>query len=408
MRVSASVVEQTDTEFAARIPSHVMIVAPTLDVGAADAGAVELTRILAGAGKTVTLVSRAGRRITDVTQAGGRFVPLNVASRNPGTMLRNAAVLRRLALESGCDCIHALGRAGAWSAYLAARACGMPFVTSWYKGFREQNLFKHHYNGVMTRGDGVIAVSEQLAQIVHDRYGTPWDRLHVVPCSIDIDRFDPPLVSSARIDAIRQAWGITRDTKVVLVVGRLVRRKGHHVVVKAVQRLMQRGVSNFLCVFVGEDHGATHYTGELWDLVLTTGTTDLIRMAAPIPDMSAAYAAADVVVSAAIQPEGVQRALLEAQAMARPLIVSDLAAGTDVVLTAPSVPEGRVAGLRFGSGDDAALAGALVRLFAMPRELRDGMGQRGRDWVLSHFNAETVAEQTLRAYANAVAAHGRK
>jgi glycosyltransferase involved in cell wall biosynthesis len=114
------------------------------------------------------------------------------------------------------------------------------------------------------------------------------------------------------------------------------------------------------------------------------------------------------VVSAAIQPEGVQRALLEAQAMARPLIVSDLAAGTDVVLTAPSVPDGRVAGLRFRSGDDAALAGALVRLFAMPRELRDGMGQRGRDWVLSHFNAATVAEQTLRAYANAVAAHGRK
>jgi hypothetical protein len=25
------------------------------------------------------------------------------------------------------------------------------FITNWYKGFREQNLLKHHYNGVMAR-----------------------------------------------------------------------------------------------------------------------------------------------------------------------------------------------------------------------------------------------------------------
>ena len=58
---------------------------------------------------------------------------------------------------------------------------------------------------------------------------------------------------------------------------------------------------------------AQQYTGELWHLALTTGTTDLIRMAAPVPDMPTAYAAADVVVSAAVQREGIQRALLEAQ-----------------------------------------------------------------------------------------------
>jgi glycosyltransferase involved in cell wall biosynthesis len=315
-------------------------------------------------------------------------------------------VLRRLARQSNCDCIHALGRAGAWSAYFAARACRVPFVTSWYKGFREQNLFKHQYNGVMARGDLVIAVSDQLSELVHDRYATPWSKLRVVPGSVDLARFDPEGVATARVDAIRKLWGVAHDTKVVLVVGRIVRRKGHHVVIKAVEQLKQRGVTNFRCVFVGDDHGETHYTGELWDLVLATGTADLIRMAAPVSDMPAAYAAATAVVSAAIQPEGVQRGLLEAQAMARPLVVSDLAAGTDVVLTAPSVPEGRVAGLRFPSGDHAGLAGALLRLFAMPPELREGMGQRGRDWVLSHFNANTVAAQMLSAYAEVAGASG--
>jgi glycosyltransferase involved in cell wall biosynthesis len=379
---------------------HVMIVTPTLDVGAADAGAVELTRILCGAGHAVTVVSRAGRLVADITNAGGQFVPLNVDSLNPALMLRNALVLRRLVRDAHCDCIHALGRAGAWSAYFAARMCKVPFVTGWYKGFREQNIFKHHYNGVMARGDRVFVSSEQLAHIVHDRYGTPWSKLAVVPCAVDLARFDPDNVSAARIDAVRKAWGVTPDTKVIVVTGRILRRKGHHVVVRAMQRLKQRGLTNVLCVFVGEDRGATHYTGELWDLVLATGTTACVRMAAPVPDMPAAYAAADVVVSAAIQPEGVQRAILEAQAMAKPVIVSELAAGMDVVLTAPTVPEGRVAGLRVPAGDDAALAGALVRLFAMPAELRAGIGMRGRAWVLEHFNAATIAEQVLTVYAD--------
>ena|SRR3974390_1047069 len=95
-------------------------------------------------------------------------------------------------------------------------------------------------------------------------------------------------------------------------------------------------------------------------------------------------------------------------AMARPLIVSDFATGTDVVLTVPSVPDSRVAGPRFRSGDDAALAGTLVRLFAMPVELRESMGLHGRDWVRSHSNSDTVAEQTMRGYAEVPAARSRK
>jgi glycosyltransferase involved in cell wall biosynthesis len=313
-------------------------------------------------------------------------------------MLRNALVLNRLAREKNCDAIHAFGRAGAWSAFIAARLSGIPFVTSWYKGFQEQNLFKHFYNGVMARGARVIAVSDQIAQLINDRYGTPWDKIAVVPCSIDVDRFDPAKVTHARIDAVRTLWGVQPETKVILITGRILRRKGHHVVVNAVRRLKDMGLKDFLCVFVGEDRGGTHYTGELWDLVLATGTMDVIRMAAPVSDMPAAYAAASVVVSAAVQPEGVQRAILEAQAMARPVIVSDLGAGPDVVLTSPAVPESRVTGLRFAAGEDAALTAALLRLFALPEPSRRAMGLRGREWVLDHFNAPAVAEQTLRLY----------
>jgi glycosyltransferase involved in cell wall biosynthesis len=80
------------------------------------------------------------------------------------------------------------------------------------------------------------------------------------------------------------------------------------------------------------------------------------------------------------------------------MIVSDLGAGSDIVLTAPAVPENRITGFRFHAGDDAALTGALLRLFAMPELNRATIGRRGRDWVLGHFNQQTVAEQTLRLY----------
>ena len=167
---------------------------------------------------------------------------------------------------------------------------------------------------------------------------------------------------------------------------------------RAIRRLKDMGLKDFLCVFVGEDRGRTHYTGELWDLVLATGTMDVIRMAASVSDMPAAYATACVVVSAAVQLEGVQRAILEAQAMARPVIVSDLAAGPDVVLAAPAVPESRITGLRFPSGDDAALAAALLRLFSLEEPASNAIGLRGRDWVLDHFNTAGIAAQTLRLY----------
>jgi glycosyltransferase involved in cell wall biosynthesis len=183
-----------------------------------------------------------------------------------------------------------------------------------------------------------------------------------------------------------------------MVVGRMVRRKGHHVVVEAVRRLKEMGLKDFMCVFVGEDQGKSRYSGELWDQVLATGTTEVIRMAGPTDDLPAAFAASTVVVSAAIQPEGLQRAILEAEAMARPVVVSDLGAGPDAVLAPPAVADDRMTGLRFSAGDSVALASSLVRLFSLPPAARAAIGARGRAWVLANFNTAAAAEPTLRLY----------
>jgi glycosyltransferase involved in cell wall biosynthesis len=397
---SPSAADKDDKRVAAEfVALTVLIVVPTIDAGAADAGAVDLARILRAAGHHPIVVSSGGRLEGAVRAAGVETIRLDTASRNPWVIMRNAVALMRIVRERRCDVIHAHGRAPGWSSYIAARLTGARFLTSWYKGFREQNALKRLYNGVMARGDRVIAVSDQIADFIIEHHGTPSERIVVVPSIVDFDHFDPAGVSPDRVDRARHTWGVKSDTKVIVVTGRMVRRKGHDVVVRAVQRLKDAGLKDFVCVFAGEEQRKTRYGGELWDLVLATNTADVIRRAGPGEDRAASYAAATLVVSAAIQAEGLQRAILEALAMARPVVTSDLAAGPDVVQAPPLVAEERMTGLRVPAGDDAALAAALIRLLSLPEAARRAMGMRGREWVISHFDPATVVQQTLAIYA---------
>ncbi len=160
------------------------------------------------------------------------------------------------------------------------------------------------------------------------------------------------------------------------------------------------GLRNFTFVFVGEDLGRSSYSGELWDLVLATQTSDVIRIVGPPDDLPAAYSAAIAVVSPAIQLEGSQRSVLEAMAMARPVIASDLAAGPDIVLAPPAVAEDRMTGLSFRSGDDGELAAALIRLLSAPESTRVAVGRRGRERAVSQFATEDAATQMLTLYSD--------
>jgi glycosyltransferase involved in cell wall biosynthesis len=385
-------------------PLTVLILVPTLQAGAAETGVVDLVKILTSAGHKAVVMSRGGRLEPQIQEAGAEFISADVASKNPAIMARNVAAISRIVRTRGCDIIHAHGRAPAWSAFVASKLTRVPFVTTWYKGFREQNALKRFYNSVMARGDRIIAVSDQLAELISERYHVRTGQIEVVPASIDLAHFDPAEISAERIDTMRRTFGVTANEKVILVVGRMLRRKGHHVAIRAARRLKEMGLKDFVFVFVGEDEGRSRYTGDLWDEVTANDLTAVVRLIGPVDDMPAAYAISSVVVSAAIQAEGLQRAILEAQAMERPVVVSDLGAGPDAVLSPPMVSEDRMTGLRFSAGDDAALAAALVRLFSIPAEQQRAIGQRGRNWVMGHFNRPAVADLTLRLYSGLAAA----
>ncbi len=376
----------------------VLIAVPTIEAGAADDGAVELARILRANGHHAVVVSNGGRLEPSLAASGAETMRIDVASRNPLAILHNAFVLKRVIAQRRCAIVHALARAPAWSALIAARMAGVPFVTTWYNGFREQNIFKRFYNGVMARGERVIAVSDQVADAIAARYSGASGRIVVVPSRIDFGAFDPALVTPQRIAAVRSGWDIGAETRAIVVIGRILRRKGHHVVVRAAQRLKELGLRNFTFVFVGEDEGRSSYAGELWDLVVATQTSEVIRIAGPPDDLPAAYGAATAIVSPAIQLEGSERSVLEAMAMARPVITSDLAAGSETVLAPPGVAEDRMTGLTFKSGDDRELAAALIRLLSAPESVRLAVGRRARERVVAEFRTEEGATQMLALY----------
>jgi glycosyltransferase involved in cell wall biosynthesis len=370
---------------------------PTVEAGAVDEGAVEIAEMLVANGHRAIVVSSGGRLEQRLT--GAETVRLDMASRNPLVIGRNAFTLKRLILQHRCAVVHAFARAPAWSALLASRMTGVPFVTTWYKGFREQNAFKHIYNSAMARGERVIAASHQIADVIAATHSVAAERILVVPSHVDAARFDPSRMTSERIDAVRASWGIGADTRAVVVIGRILRRKGHHVIVRAARRLKDMGLRDFSFVLIGEDHGRSSYSGELWDLVLETETSDVIRIAGPPEDLPAAYSASIAVVSASIQLEGSQRSLLEAMAMARPVIASDLAAGPEIVLAPPAVAEDRMTGLRFPSGDDGELAAALIKLLSAPESTRSAVGRRGRERAITQFADSAAAMQLLEVYA---------
>ena len=66
---------------------------------------------------------------------------------------------RSLIEERGVDLVHARSRAPAWSAFLAARRTGRPFVTTYHGAYGNPGALKALYNSVMGRGDRVIANS---------------------------------------------------------------------------------------------------------------------------------------------------------------------------------------------------------------------------------------------------------
>lgn len=379
-----------------RAPTHapaVLQIIPNLNAGGAERTTVDMTRALVEAGYRAIVASEGGRMRGEVYDAGGEMIRLPVASKNPAKMATNIARLAQIIREEHVSLVHARSRAPAWSAYYAAKRCGVPFVTTYHGIYNAKGRLKRLYNSIMARGDVVIANSEWTADHIRSTYGDLAKRVAVIPRGIDLSAFNPADVEPARVAWLRHQWGVDDGERIVLLPGRFARWKGQHILVKALAKLKRAGrlPKDVRAVMAGDSRGHSDYVAKIHELAWDTGLQEVVIVSGHIDDMPAAYVAASVVVSASTDPEAFGRVPPEAAAMGRPIIATDHGGARETMLPGES-------GILVPPGDPAALADALDRLLSAPEETLAGMGARGQAFVKTRYTVERMCADTLAVY----------
>jgi len=379
-------------------PTIVQIV-PNLDAGGAEATTVEVTEAIVKAGGRALVVSEGGRLTARILAAGGELKVLPVASKNPARILANALSLKALARREGVSLLHARSRAPAWSALLAARSLGLPLVTTYHGAYREPGRLKNLYNGVMARGDVVIANSGYTARSIKSRYGTSEDGIAVIYRGVDLERFAPEAVAPERIAELRRRWGVLPSERVILHAARLTPLKGQAVVIEAARRLASAGVGADLVFVLAGDAGArAGYAASLKAQITAAGLEKGVRLVGHLDDMPAGLAAAEVALMVSTEPEGFGRVAAEAQAMGCPVIVSEIGALPEAVVAASVVGEAAATGWLVKPGDADALASVIRHVLALPAAARQAMGQRARAFVTENYSVRVLQRLTLAVY----------
>ena len=285
-------------------------------------------------------------------------------------------------------------RAPAFSAVLAARMAGVPVLATYHGVYNARSALKRWYNGVMTRGEVVIANSEFTRQHVIAQHGVDPDRVVAIPRGVDIARFDPSMVSAERKAALAADWGLDPDDRRVkiLLAGRLTRWKGQTLAIEAAGELMAREAEDFLLIFAGDSQGRSGYLAELEAAITEKGLGDNVRIVGHCADMPAAYALCDLAIAPSLDPEAFGRTAVEPQAMGVPVIAADHGATRETVVPGET-------GWLVRPGDASAWAGALQAAIALGPEERSRMGRRAAERARRLYSVQAMCAATLAVYA---------
>ncbi|CAN5164583.1 glycosyltransferase family 4 protein [soil metagenome] len=375
----------------------ILQVVPALQSGGVERTSVDVAIAVARAGGRSIVVSEGGRLERGLEAAGVESLHLPLVSRAPWALLSNALALRRLIRSEGVDVVHARSRAPAWSALWAARREGAVFVTTYAGIYNAKSALKRGYNGVMARGDRVIANSAFTAAHLIAAHGTNPARVVTIPRGMDLHRFDPAAIPDERVERLRLRFGLNRIPvrPSALLAGRLTRWKGQALAIEALAKAVAMD-SDLVLVLAGDDQGRKDYRKELKLLAEQLGVAERVRIAGHVDDMPAAYLACDFALAPSLDPEAFGRTAAEPQAMGRPVLAAAHGGSRETV-------EDGVSGRLIEAGDVEAWAQALLVASRWTPAERDAMGAAGSARVRGLFSAEAMTGATLQVYEDLLA-----
>lgn len=324
---------------------------PDLAGGGVERGTIETAHALVEAGHRALVMSAGGRLVSELVAGGAEHIARPIGRKSPAT-LRQLGPLRRILRERSVDVLHARSRVPAWLALLAHRslpAAARPHLMTTMHGLHSVGRF----SSVMTRGQTVVAVSRTVRDHIatHYRHCCDAAAVRVIRNGIDHDRFphgfEPP-------GPWREAFFAEHPQligrRLLTLIGRLTRLKGHHDLLAALDRLPR----DYHAVIVGgEDPRRAGYAAEIREAA--AARAGRVTLTGHRSDAREIAAISEAVLSLSTKPESFGRSVLEALALGVPVV--GYSHGGVAEILGELFPEGRVA-----VGDVVGVAEQIQRI----------------------------------------------
>ncbi|HEV7663708.1 MAG TPA: glycosyltransferase family 4 protein [Chloroflexota bacterium] len=264
-----------------------------------------------------------------------------------------------------------------------------PWLRRWHAAF-----ITRHAHRVVTTSDVVRACFRSPGEANVER----------VYNAVDLTEFSPPSLAASA--AARHDLGLSPDRQIVMAIGSVQRVKGHWLLLEALKHLPS--VVDLVLVTGGVDASyansargrikrALHLPLDNLDALLRDaaerGLSDRLYVTGFRRDVARALSAADVLAFPSLAAEGFGRPIIEAMALARPVVATDV--GPSAELLGPDAG-------RLVPPDPRLLAAALSDLLNSP-ETRRRMGQAGRARVEACFSLDRQVDAMSAIYREAAA-----
>ena len=373
----------------------VLQVIPRLGYGGAETGCYDLAHYLHEQKCKSYIVTSGGELIKYIDKKKVKLIKLPVHSKNPILILINSIAIMALILFFNITVVHARSRAPAWSCYIATKATGRKFVTTFHGTYNFNSSIKKFYNSIMVKSDLLIAGSNFIFSHISENYKkflNSKNKFLVIFRGINTEYFDTDTIKKKDVEKLKSEWKIEDNKKIILLPGRLTSWKGQEMFIEAINFFhLNNPELDFVAVILGNDQGRTVYRKKLVRLVEQFKLTQKVKFVENYHFMPAAYLISDVIVSASIEPEAFGRVAVEAQAMKKPIVASDLGGSKETILNEKS-------GFLYNHDDPRELGKILNSLMDIDKETLNSIGNEGRKNVTKKFDVENMCKSTFNAY----------
>ena len=374
---------------------NVLQVIPKLGFGGAETGCYDIAHFLAENECKSIIVTSGGPLIKYVRKQKVKIIKLPVHSKNPLILLFNTIALVLIQIFYRIDIVHARSRAPAWSCYWSTFLTRRKFVTTFHGTYNIKNKFKKFYNSVMVKSKLIIAGSNFIFNHINDNYGKylkEKNKLLVIFRGINLNYYNPKQISDLKLLKLKKEWQVDEDKFKVLLPGRLTNWKGQINFIEALNILIEDYKNdNFQAFILGSDQGRNVYKKKLQSLIERYNLGKKIKFIEHCKEMPLAYTISDVVISSSIEPEAFGRVSVEAQAMQKPIIATNLGGSKETIVNNKT-------GILYKFDDPRELAKNINSFMETDKLALNIMGVEGRKNVMKKFDVDKMCQSTFNEY----------